>query len=70
MEEEEIFDILPRPTKNISAEEIQMALIELQNAGIKTFMGGYDVEALLMSVSEEGGQDELGEVYRESQERS
>lgn len=67
MEEEEIFDILPKgPIKNISVEEIIMTLIELQNAGIKTFMGGYDVEALLMSVSEEEGQDELGEVHRES----
>lgn len=58
MEEEEIFDILPKgPIKNISANEIKMTLIELQNAGIKTFMGGYDVEALLLSLPEEGGQD-------------
>ncbi|TSC52830.1 MAG: hypothetical protein CEO40_193 [Parcubacteria group bacterium LiPW_72] len=47
MEEEEIFEILPKgPTKNMSAEEIKMALVELLNAGIKIYMG-YDIEALL-----------------------
>jgi len=66
-----IFDILPkRSIKNISVGEIKMTLIELQNAGIKTFLG-YNIEVLLgVSVSEEGVQDELGKVYRESQERS
>ncbi len=53
--EEEIFEVL---LKDFSFEEVKMALMEMLNAGIKTYMG-YNIEALLAVIGEENGEENV-----------